>query len=212
MSHALLIDGENVSSRHASFILGRVPPDAAVRRVYGDAARLNGWLTVPELCAVHVPPSRNAADIALAVAATALAHTTGTRHFTLATSDGGLAALAWHLREMGCQITLLGEAKTPAPLRAAAHSFAELPVEVKPQPEAPKLPPVESLVLSLVKASGREGYPVASINAEVWKALGIKVSTLSEKTWHSWLAKRPDLFKADPRGPAARVRPAHLSP
>lgn len=206
MSHALLIDGENVSSRHAAFILGRVPPDAAVRRVYGDAARLNGWLSVPEICAVHVPPARNAADIALAIAATSLAYTTDTRHFTLVTSDGGLAALAWHLREMGREVTLVGEAKTPAPLRAAAHSFVELPFEPKPLPDVPKLPPVESLVLTLVEESGSQGFPVASIDAKVWTALGIKVSTLPEKTWHGWLAKRPALFRADPRGPTARVR------
>jgi NYN domain len=211
MSHTLLIDGENISSRHAAFILGLVPPETAVRRVYGDAARLNGWLAVPDLCAVHVPPARNAADIALAVAATSLAYTTNTRHFTLVTSDGGLAALAWHLREIGREVTLVGGAKTPAPLRAAAHSFVELPVEAKPLPDVPKLPPVESLVLSLVEESGSQGIPVASINAKVWNALGIKVSTLPEKTWNNWLAKRPDLFKADPRGPAARVRCAPQS-
>lgn len=206
MSHALLIDGENVSSRQEAFILALVPPDVAVRQVYGDAARLNGWTAVPELRVVHVPSARNAADIALAVGASALAYTTDTRHFTLVTSDGGLAALALHLREMGHHVALVGEAKTPAPLRAAAHSFVELPAEAKALPEVPKLPPVEALVLSLVRKSGSEGVPVASINAEVWRALGITVSALPEKTWHGWLAKRPDLFAADPRGPAARVR------
>ena len=35
---------------------------------------------------------------------------------------------------------------------------------------------------------------------------GIRISTLPEKTWHSYLIARPCLFDLDPRGPEAMVR------
>ena len=45
---ALLIDGENIPSSHAAAILSDNPDLYAVRRVYGDVAKLNGWAKVPE--------------------------------------------------------------------------------------------------------------------------------------------------------------------
>jgi hypothetical protein len=199
MPHALLIDGENLSSRHAPLVLAEVPADCAVLRVYGDVARLNGWLAVAGLRAVHVAPGRNAADIALAVEAMVLSHD-GFESFTLATGDGGLAFLVAHLRATGRRVQVVGNATTPQALRAAAHRFVELPGA-----DAPGAQTDESKVVAAVRAAGPAGLPVAELNHLAVRER-ILISQRPERTWRKWLLARPDRFVVDPRGPQARVR------
>lgn len=218
MAHALLIDGENLSSRHADRIAAVAPTDCAVRQVFGDTARLNGWLTVPWLAAVHVAPARNAADIALAVRAMDLALARGFDGFTIATSDGGLASLVTWLRETGRMVTVAGEAKTAPALRAAAHWFVELPPLAEPAaalaPVAAPMPtivpdsltPLESFLRTMVQGKGAEGLPMTEVNPAARKAQGTKIGSLPEKTWRKWFAARPHLFALEPRCPGARVR------
>lgn len=219
---ALLVDGENLSSRHAEQVLAAVPDDCAVRRVYGDVARLNGWLAVPMLTPVHVPPGRNASDIAIAVDAIGLVSGRSPSSLAIATSDGGLGLVVVRLRELGHRVTVISEAKAPPALRGAANHFVELPStrEAVPAPaEAVKarLPvaeprlgitprAIEDFLGHLVARSGEEGLPLVKINPEVYRALGARISALPERTWRTWIAARPHLFALDPRGPDARVR------
>jgi NYN domain len=224
MTQALLIDGENLSSRHAPRICAEVPPDCAVRQVFGDTARLNGWMQVPWLTAVHVAPARNAADIALAVRAMDLALARGFTGFTIATSDSGLASLVTCLREAGRNVTVAGEAKTAPALRAAAHRFIELPslaepVAALPAPETPLvisppqpcvtlkgLSPLDRFVRETISKEGAKGLMLTDVNIAVQKGPGTSIATLPEKTWRAWFVARPHLFTLDPRGPNARVR------
>ena len=220
MSHALLIDGENVSSRHAARILAEIPSDCAVRRVYGDVSRLNGWTKVPELAVHHVPPGKNATDMAISIHATALAHGQAIAGFTIVTRDADYSAVVRHLRESGRRVTVISEGMAPERLRAAAHSCIELPTApppdaavvtkaADPQPTVAKEPPqskLEAFVVTLIVATMGAGLPLVSVNAAAHKSLGIHIGSLSEKTWHKWFSARPALFRTDPRGPNARVR------
>jgi hypothetical protein len=221
MSHSLLIDGENLSSRHADRIRAEVPPDCAVRQVFGDIAQLNGWLALPWLTPVHVAPGRNAADIALAVRAMDLALCRGFDAFTLATSDSGLASLVTHLREAGRRVTVVAEAKAKDALRAAAHRFVELPVldapvAALPAPAPAALPkpsvalkglnPLETFLRDRIRQEGPDGMLVTDVNAAAVKEQGTKITSKPEKTWRAWFTARPHLFVIDARGLAARVR------
>ncbi|MFN3969929.1 MAG: NYN domain-containing protein [Gemmobacter sp.] len=209
MPHALLIDGENLSSAHAPAILAAVPPDAPVRRVYGDAARLNGWLSVPGLRAVHASPGKNAADILLAIEAVQLACTGAARHFAIATSDTGLIHLVQHLREAGKTVTVLGADITGPALRAAAHRFVCLsPPPEKPVALPPPKPDLRQFVMGEIRKAGSEGLPVTHLNTLVQREFGTRIGTLPEKTWRAWLTadSRKALFDCDPKGPDARVR------
>lgn len=212
--HALLIDGENVSSRHAGRIRAEVPPDCAVRHVYGDVSRLNGWLAESWLLPVHVAPARNAADIALAVDAMELALARGFAACTIATSDSGLASLVTRLRAMGRHVTVAGEAKTHASLRHAASRFVELPLlcepaTTPPPPKPAQVPNVqhslEGFVLDLLRSANGKGVEVVALNGAIQKGPKVSISSTPERTWRAWLAARPHLFALDPRGPAARV-------
>lgn len=223
MPHALLIDGENPSSRHADHIRDEVPDDCADRQVFGDTARLNGWMAVPWLTPVHVAPCKNAADIALAVEAMDLALSRGFSGFTICTSDSGLANLAARLRGLGRSVTLLGEAKALPVLRATPHRFAELPplsepvAALPPPSQVAALPPapviatkgltkLESFILGMISAAGKGGVTLVPINTAVDQGPKIKIASTPERSWHAWLRARPHLFALEPRGPDARVR------
>jgi hypothetical protein len=219
MTRAPLIDGENLSSAHAPALLRAVPAPCPVRRVYGDVARLNGWLAVADLRPVHAAPGRNSADILLAVEAMELFHRSGLRVFALATSDGGLAHLATHLREAGAEVTVLAEAKAGEALRSAGTRFVELvavasatKASPSPLPSARQAaaagPDLVAFVTERLQAAGREGVRVADLDPLVRRALGITIGTRPERTWRAWLTAdcRKARFDLDPRGPAARVR------
>lgn len=216
MPHALLIDGENLSSAHAPAILAALPADTGIRRVYGDLARLNGWLSVPGLRAIHAAPGRNAADILLAIEAVHLACTGTAHNFAIATSDGGLVHLVQHLREAGKSVTVLGEEKATPSLRAAAHRFISLAAAAA-QPAA--LPPPAAkrdlcqIVIDALRQAGPEGLPITHLNPVAHRSLGVRIGTLPEKTWRGWLTAdcRKALFHCDPKGPRARVRLAEAS-
>ncbi len=221
MVQAILIDGENIASRHAAAILAAAP-GAAIRRVYGDVARLNGWLSVPGLRAVHSPPGRNAADIALAVDAIHLAATGAVRDFTLATGDGGLGSVLLYLREAGCTARLACGPQAGADLRAAASAVVTLesPSEAPPAPKliapppAPKPAPpalnaaeqVEACVTAILRKAPGHSLPMSEINGAVWRQTGIKVSDLPQRSWKSWAAARPALVMAEPQGTGPRLR------
>lgn len=229
MTSVLLIDGENIASAHAPAILAAVPADCRIRRVYGDVLRLNGWMSVPGLRPVHAAQGRNSADILLAVEAVDLFHRAGARAFVLVTSDGGLAHLATHLREVGAQVTVMAEAKAGEALRAAGTRFVELcPIAAtppakpvaKPPAKPPAPPPVqaarpglEDFVAERLRKAGSDGLPVTDLDPLARKELGIAIGSLPEKTWRAWLTAdcRKARFALDPRGQQARVRLASLS-
>ena len=50
------------------------------------------------------------------------------------------------------------------------------------------------------------GMRIAELAPKMHVAHGIKISTLPEKTWRSYLTARPALYDLDQRGPEAMVR------
>jgi hypothetical protein len=223
---ALLIDGENIASGHAGAILASHAGGFAVRRVYGDVARLNGWSDVPDLRIVHAAPGRNSADILLAVEAMALAQA-GTTGFVIATADGGLVHLVRQLRETGHSVVVAGCRKSSRALRVAPHRFVELaaPAEGPPPEPAPpdtarppdvvaagsKLrPPTEldAFLAAEIGRAGGDGLPIDRINPIVLRNFGIRIGDRPEKTWRGYLtaSERAGRFICDPKGPLARVR------
>lgn len=223
---ALLIDGENIASVHAAAILASRASGFAVRRVYGDIARLNGWSEVPELRLVHAAPGRNSADILLAVEAMALAQA-GTAGFVIATADGGLVHLVRHLRETGHGVQVVGDSRAPAALRAAAQRFVELatpqdgppPEPTRPEPARPAgnapAPPtlrppseLDAFLVAEIGRAGSDGLPLARINPIVLRNFGIRIGAWPERTWRGYLtaSECAGRFVCDPKGPVARVR------
>ena len=130
---AVLIDGENASSRHARavFAAAEALGEATVRRIYGDFSngRLASWSGAIRNFAIvpcHQPAhvrGKNAADIALAIDAVDLTYRARLDGFLLVSSDSDFTRLAQRLREGGFAVIGFGESKAPRAFRSACQRF-----------------------------------------------------------------------------------------
>ena len=100
-------------------------------RLYGDFTedRLARWLTIAREHALQPMlqlGGKNAADIAITIAAMDALHAGKIEAAILVTSDQDLSALATRLRGAGIKVIGLGLPNTPASLRKACSDFTEL--------------------------------------------------------------------------------------
>lgn len=228
---AVLVDGDNIGPATAERILtearklGRVD----LARVYGAANRPSGWLTVSGFRMIHAGAGKNGADLLLSIDAMELALRDGIRAFVIASSDGDFSHLACRLREMGCHVLGLGEAKAPPAFRVVCSAFVELgavpakPVEAKPAAVKPakavqakavvpsgaaRPVALDLLIRSMIArhSSGGRGMKMVELAPRMHVDHGVKISTLPERTWRAYFIARPTLYAVDPRGPEAMVR------
>lgn len=232
---AVLVDGENITAACADAVLRLAQGlgQVAVRRVYRDAARGGGWAGIAGFRTVHSGDSRgrNAADMALAIDAVAMALRGQADAFVLVSSDGDFTGLALWLRENGFAVTGVGEAKAPAGFRAACDSFriveaARAAPEATPAPAAPQAPPgtgtgigpataPEVLLARVDKVLGAqqgEGWLRIVSLGHVMARAGVRISETPHRTWRALLAARPERYELDPKGPDARVRLRRRTP
>ncbi|GAC1388387.1 MAG: NYN domain-containing protein [Ktedonobacteraceae bacterium] len=125
---ALLIDGDNSSSDRA--LIAQVLVEAGkfggvtIRRVYGNWSlpTMHRWRDITQTYGFEerhhgqTAPGKNATDIALAVDAIELYYRDHITHFCLVTSDSDYTPLVLRLRQAGCLVLGIGEAKTPLSL------------------------------------------------------------------------------------------------
>lgn len=212
-SVAVLVDGDNVSGKYAKQILSIASKHGKpnVARVYTDAQCPSEWHNAHAYRLLHAGTGKNAADILLALDAMEMLLTANQRLFVIASSDGDFTHLATRLREHGATVIGVGEAKAPKSFRACCAHFVEigkpLPVQLVQQCSAH----VSDLDLKIRKviASHSEkgaGMRFAELGPKIHRQHGIRISTLPEQSWRTYLAARPSLFDLDPRGPDAMVR------
>lgn len=179
---AVLIDADNVLSRHAEAILKEISTigEPALRRVYGDwsSTQLAGWKTqARDLGLVMHQQSantkgKNASDIGLVIDAMDILHAGKFDGFVLVSSDSDFTRLASRIREEGLEVVGIGEAKTPESLRKVCNRFIlieniveEAAPEAKPSADkaetaaASKQPPSKAIphVLKAMAAIDPEG-------------------------------------------------------
>ena len=135
---AVLIDCDNVSSRHAEAVLEELAKygTPTVKRAYGDwtTTQLAGWK--PELHRHAIQPvqqfaytvGKNSSDSALIIDAMDLLWQGNVEAFALVSSDSDFTRLATRLRESGKRVYGLGARKTPESLRRAVDQFIFLEV------------------------------------------------------------------------------------
>jgi NYN domain len=134
-SLAVLIDGDNLAGSHADALFRQIAAlgTTSVRRLYGDFqnGRMKDWVAAMDkhgIVAVHVQPTggKNGTDMAVAIDAMDLLHTTRPEIFCIVTSDRDYTRLILRLREAGCIIHGFGEAKAPDSLANASNHFHRL--------------------------------------------------------------------------------------
>jgi uncharacterized LabA/DUF88 family protein len=138
-SVAFLVDAENISSPRIEHIIEYALNEAkklgevTIKRVYGNCNLFNNnnnkWndtclrLELEQIHLTKPTPTKNTADIALAVDAIELAVEGTCNRFCIVTSDSDFTPLARRLRELKCQVLGVGEKKTPKTLTAACNRF-----------------------------------------------------------------------------------------
>lgn len=210
---AVLVDGDNISGKNAAFILGiaKEHGDPIVVRAYLDAQRASDWHGAIGYRLVHAGFGKNASDILLAIDAMDLVHAKTAMRFIVVSSDGDFTHLAVRLRERGAKVIGVGEAKAPHMFRASCSSFVELGAKptVKLVSKAPTgIADLDMKIRAMIAQHSKKvaGMRIAELAPKMHVAHGIKISTLPEKTWRSYLTARPALYDLDPRGPEAMVR------
>lgn len=133
---ALLIDGENVSSKYVKTITDELTNYGVVtnKRIYGDFTKkgLDGWKSV--LLDYSLTPiqqfsntsGKNSADSALIIDAMDILYSGNVRGFCIVSSDSDFTRLISRLRESGMFVIAMGEEKTPKALRKASDKFISL--------------------------------------------------------------------------------------
>lgn len=140
---AVMIDCDNVSPDIVDFVMpiasqaGRL----TIRRGYGNQATLSGSWHQALAREAFTPclqfqyaPKKNTTDIALALEALEILLDRRADTFILVTSDSDFVCLCRKLRERGASVYVVGDAKTPEPLRKICDRFFEATLP-KPKPK-----------------------------------------------------------------------------
>lgn len=208
---AVLIDGDNVSSRVVDGLFGVIAMlgDATVRRIYGDwtGANLRGWKNRLADHAIRPVqqfancPGKNATDGAMIIDAMDLLHQHRLDGFCIISSDGDFTRLAVRIREEGVDVHGFGDRQTPFSFIAACSSFTRLD-RLRPPGNMRWLS--STTAAEATQTAGRE----TGLSADAWQQMLVMIeeavcASIEEDGWSPlakvglWLALHEPAF--DPR-------------
>lgn len=134
---ALLIDSDNISARYIPAIMNELTSrhgEVTYRRIYGDwtSSQMGKWKDV--LAEHSLTPmqqfantkGKNATDSFLIIDAMDILYEGRVDGFCIVSSDSDFTRLASRLRDAGCAVVGMGEAKTPKSFRSACTVFTTL--------------------------------------------------------------------------------------
>ena len=186
---AVFIDADNVSARHAERIFDKIANlgEAALRRCYGDFTKptLASWNKHHETLGLvprHQPAvtaTKNSSDIAMVIEAMDMLHSGRFDGFVIVSSDSDFTRLVSRIHEEGLAVYVIGEQRTPNPLRQACKKFILLEDEDGSGKDAKKaasdnaqLSRIRSLVYSILDESE---------DSDGWTSLSLIGSTLKQR-------------------------------
>ena len=130
---ALLIDGDNVSSKYIPGLLAEIANygTASVKRVYGDwtTPGMKGWkacllnYSLTPMQQFAYTTGKNSTDGAMIIDAMDLLYTSRFSSFCIVSSDSDFTRLAARIREQGVTVYGFGERKTNPAFIAACDKF-----------------------------------------------------------------------------------------
>lgn len=130
---AILIDGDNISSKYAEYIKQEALQYGNVKicRMYGSVTSpsVKGWYKVlPEqgitpVLQINYANGKSIADQALTIDAMDLLYTGNIDVFCIVSSDSDFTKLAYRLKESGKRVVGMGEQKTKEALAKACNEF-----------------------------------------------------------------------------------------
>ena len=158
---ALLIDGDNISSKYIKTIIDESTAYGVVtyKRIYGDWTKPNLDSWKKELLEYSINPmqqyaytsGKNATDSAMIIDAMDILYTKTVDGFILVSSDSDFTRLAARLKESGMIVIGMGKTQTPKPFVSACSQFKFLDVlseendEIDKQEDAKKTTKLSSI-------------------------------------------------------------------
>ena len=225
---ALFVDGDNLPSSLGDRILEAAERLGSVdlRRVYAAEAGFKDWQNAPGYRLVQVGGAKNGTDLLLCIDSVEVACREGFDSFVLASNDRDFTHLAHWLREHGLHVLGLGTVKSAISWRAACSSFEV--IEVVPAAKSPVSPPAkapaaipaeapvnistkgsaktaEGTVRQVVRQAGQAGITLTELGNQLSQKK-FTCASLQATSWRSYLAKQPERYALEPKGPNARVR------
>ncbi|WP_201375391.1 NYN domain-containing protein [Ktedonobacter robiniae] len=203
---ALLIDGENIASDFAPFMLVEAGKwgGVCIRRVYGNWSHpsMASWQAIVDHYGLtpvhhkHPVVGKNAADIMLVVDAMDLLHQ-GYRHFCIASSDSDYTPLIRRLREAGGIVLGIGKAETLPALKMACTIFLSThqllppsanikPLSLLPHPSREPIQPTSSPVKEAGLQTKNGDSP--SKDAQLLTLLQEAYTLASRKSGDNWIS------------------------
>lgn len=206
MKIAVLIDSDNVSAKHAQFIMQEVEKYGipTYKRVYGDWEKGgNGWhnaainysiMPVQQTCYIT---GKNATDFSMIIDAMDILYTGNVDGFCLVTSDSDFTRLAIRLREAGKLVVGIGELKTPRAFTTSCHHFCYLDRMCVAESEVDEKA-VRKTVIDFVTENEGERIDLAKVNAVLTSKFGnINFDELGYKRFSSFIDSFPELRRSN---------------
>lgn len=206
MKIAVLIDSDNVSAKHAQFIMQEVEKYGipTYKRVYGDWEKGgNGWhnaainysiMPVQQTCYIT---GKNATDFSMIIDAMDILYTGNVDGFCLVTSDSDFTRLAIRLREAGKLVVGIGELKTPRAFTTSCHHFCYLDRMCVAESEVDEKA-VRKAVIDFVTENEGERIDLAKVNAVLTSKFGnINFGELGYKRFSSFIDSFPELRRSN---------------
>ena len=206
MKLAVLIDSDNVSAKHAQFIMQEVEKYGipTYKRVYGDWEQGgNGWhnaainysiMPVQQTCYVT---GKNATDFSMIIDAMDILYTGNVDGFCLVTSDSDFTRLAIRLREAGKLVVGIGELKTPRAFTTSCHHFCYLDRMCVAESEVDEKA-VRKAVIDFVTENEGERIDLAKVSAVLTSKFGnINFDELGYKRFSSFIDSFHELRRSN---------------
>ncbi len=206
MKLAVLIDSDNVSAKHAQFIMQEVEKYGipTYKRVYGDWEKGgNGWhnvainysiMPVQQTCYVT---GKNATDFSMIIDAMDILYSGNVDGFCLVTSDSDFTRLAIRLREAGKLVVGIGELKTPRAFTTSCHHFCYLDRMSVPETTVDEKE-LRKTVVDYVTENDGERIDIAKVNAVLTSKFGnINFDELGYKRFSSFIDSFPELRRSN---------------
>ena len=203
---AVLIDSDNVSPKHAQFIMQEVEKYGVptYKRVYGDWEQGgNGWhnaainysiMPVQQTCYVT---GKNATDFSMIIDAMDILYTGNVDGFCLVTSDSDFTRLAIRLREAGKLVVGIGEVKTPRAFTVSCHHFCYLDRMCIAEATFDEKE-VRKAVIDFVADHEGERIDLAKVSAVLTSKFGnINFDELGYKRFSSFIDSFPELRRSN---------------
>ncbi len=137
---AVLIDADNISSKHAGIIFNEINEYglATYRRIYGNWAKSNGWNekillehSIQPMQQFAYTIGKNSTDMAMVIDAMDIFYSGKVDGFCIVTSDSDFTRLAMRLREGNMFVIGMGDSKVPDALTKSCNKFVYLDILAK---------------------------------------------------------------------------------